>query len=382
MSDSLHLCLLTSKLSPAAGGLATSVPAMAHGLSRFADLRIDVLGTCDPHMPEAWRDWGPSVRAETVIGPSALQYAPAIQRHLSQLNPDVIDVQGLWTYPSFANLIHHNRHGTPYVVTPRGMLDPWARRNSSWKKYLVSKLFETRHLHSAQCLRATAEMEAVHFRAMGLQNPIAIVPNGVEVNELRPRHAGRLRRVLFLGRIHPKKGIAYLLRAWAHLEKQHTDWELVIAGFDEGGHEADMKRLADELGLMRVSFPGPVFGEDKLRLYRESDLFVLPTHAENFGLVIAEALAQEVPVITTRNAPWAGLETERCGWWIPLDQAALSLAMAEALARPQWALQEMGRRGREWMLRDYGWQGVVERLRDVYHWVARGGVRPSVVHVD
>lgn len=355
---------------------------MAHGLSRFDDLRIDVLGTLDPYMPNAWRNWGPSVRAEKVIGPSALQFAPAMQRYLSQLNPDVIDVQGLWTYPSLANLIHHKRHGTPYVVTPRGMLDPWARRNSSWKKSLVSKLFETQHLYNAKCLRATAEMEAENFRAMGLKNPIAIVPNGVELDDLRPRQAGRLRRVLFLSRIHPKKGIAYLLRAWAQLEKRHRDWELVIAGFDEGGHEADMKRLADQLGLARVIFPGPVFGEDKRRLYRNADLFVLPTHAENFGLVIAEALSQEVPVITTRNAPWAGLESERCGWWIPLDQGALTLAMAEALACSQSDLQKMGRRGREWMLRDFGWQGVVERLREVYHWVAHGGVRPSVVHLD
>lgn len=382
MTDPLRVVLVTSTLSPAAGGLATSVPAMAQGLSRFADLDVTVLGTQDPTAPQAWTAWGPRVLAESVRGPRALHYAPRMLSRLAGLTPEVTDVQGLWTWPSAANLIHHRRSKTPYVVTPRGMLAPWARRNSAWKKVLVSAMFETSHLRGAACLRATAEMEAVHFRALGLRNPIAIVPNGVNIHPLAARSKKPLRRALFLSRIHPVKGIAHLLRVWADLEPRHPDWELVIAGPDEIGHTSEMKELAAKLGLRRVTFPGPIFGEAKQQFYRNADLFVLPSYTENFGQVIAEALVQEVPVITTHNAPWAGLETARCGWWIPLDEERLNAAMTEAMAMPPAALQAMGRRGRAWMQRDFGWAGVVERLRAVYHWVARGGARPDCVQRD
>lgn len=382
MTGPLRLVLVTSKLSPAAGGLATSVPAMAKGLARFADLDVTVLGTQDPAAPQAWSAWGPKVLAERVRGPAALQFAPRMPSRLARLTPEVTDVQGLWTWPSAANLIHHRRNGTPYVVTPRGMLAPWARRNSAWKKVLINALYEASHIRGASCLRATAEMEAAHFRSLGLRNPIAIVPNGVSIPPLAPRCEKSLRRVLFLSRIHPVKGITHLLRAWADLEPRHPDWELVVAGPDEIGHTAELQELSSTLGLGRVTFPGPAFGEAKQQLYGNADLFVLPSYTENFGQVIAEALAQEVPVITTRNTPWAGLESQRCGWWIPLDEAQLTAAMTEAMSMPSEALHAMGRRGRLWMQRDFGWESVVERLRAMYHWVAKSGARPDCVHLE
>lgn len=382
MTAPLRLVLLTSTLSPAAGGLATSVPAMAQGLSDFADLDVIVLGTHDPTAPKAWINWGPKVLAEPVHGPRMLHFAPSMLSRLRGLAPDVIDVQGLWTWPSAANLIHHLGDSTPYVVTPRGMLSPWARRNSAWKKAMASALFESRHLRSAACLRATAEMEADHFRAMGLRNPIAIISNGVNVSPLASRSKKSLRQVLFLSRIHPVKGVAHLLQVWTHLEVRHPDWELIIAGPDEVGHTAEMKELATKLGLKRVKFPGPMFGEAKQQCYRDADLFVLPSFTENFGQVIAEALIQEVPVITTHNTPWSGLESEGCGWWIPLDEAKLHAAMTEAMAMPPEELQVMGKRGRLWMQRDFGWKSVAERLREVYHWVAGGGAVPECVQID
>ena len=382
MTDKLRLTLVTSKLSSAAGGLSSSVPALAHGLARFPDMDVTVLGTQDPRAPEEWREWGHRVEAVRVRGPAILQYAPRMQARLEALRPEVTDVQGLWTWPSAVNLRHHLRHGVPYLVTPRGMLDPWARRNSARKKAIVNALFEGRHLRNAFCLRATAEMEAEHFRRMGLRNPIAIVPNSVEIPPLEQRRERPRRQVLLLSRIHPKKGIALLLRVWSRLEGGHPDWDLIIAGPDENGHTREMQQFARRLGLTRVAFPGPVFGSEKQRLYRDSDLFVLPTHAENFGLVIAEALAQEVPVITTHNAPWQGLETEGCGWWLPLDEDRLASAMAEAMALPSARRHEIGRRGRVWVQRDFGSKAVVENMRSVYIWVARGGARPSCIETD
>jgi len=282
LDKALKIAFATSTLSSKAGGLSASVPDLVHCLARIGAGNVHVVGIIDPADPGAAAGWGPRVHAHRATGPQAFGYASDMTNTLSGLALDVIDVQGLWTYPSLANLRHHRRHGTPYVVTPRGMLDPWARARSVWKKRAVRFWFEDAHLAGAACLRATAEMEAEHFRSFGLTNPIAIVPNGVEIPDLRdlPRDRGARRRALFLSRIHPKKGLPYLLKAWAAIEAQRPDWELVIAGPDEVGHTAEMQALARRLGLTRVIWHDAVRGAEKSALYRSADLFVLPTHAE------------------------------------------------------------------------------------------------------
>lgn len=380
MTDPLRVLLLTSKLSPAAGGLAVSVPGLAHSIDPLPDMEMHVVGTLDPGNPAAAQGWGPRVQGFDVKGPLAGQYAPGMAPAIATLAPDIVDVQGIWTYPSMANLRHARRTGTPYLVTPRGMLDPWARKNSAWKKKIAGALFEQAHLKGALALRATAEMEAQHFRDMGLTNPIAVVPNGLNLPELAPRTDGALRSILFLSRIHPKKGVDYLLRSWAALQAEFPGWEIVIAGIDENGHEAELKALTQKLRLPRVRFVGEAHGLAKEKLYRDADLFVLPTHAENFGLVVAEALAQETPVITTRNAPWQGLEAQGCGWWIDLDQDRLTETLRAALSRPAADLAAMGQRGRAWVQRGFAMTQVADKMREVYLWASGRGPKPECVH--
>lgn len=376
----IKLGLLAPTLSSASGGLSAAVPNLAFALAVDPEFQIEVIGVEDPDDPKAAEKWGPKVHAFPRHRPRAFQYAPGMSGSLTCLEPDLVDVQGIWNYPSLVNLRHHRRTATPFIVTPHGMLDPWARSRSKFKKRLVRQWFEDQHLRSAACLRATAEMEADHFRSFGLSNPIAVVPNGVDTPPLPPKRQriGR-RRLLFLSRLHPKKGIPNLLRAWSALAPQRPEWELAIAGPDEVGHEAEMRAMAERLKLPRLNWIGPVEGTNKAELYRSSDLFVLPTYAENFGLVVAEAMAHGVPVITTRHAPWSGLEIHRCGWWIELSDAALLDSLLDATARPAADLEEMGARGHAWMEKDFSWQGVADQMRDVYRWVAYGGSKPVTI---
>ena len=197
----------------------------------------------------------------------------------------------------------------------------------------------------------------------------------------RPDRSAR-RRVLFLSRIHPKKGVPILLRAWQRVERRHPDWELVVAGPDEAGHLAEVRALATGLRLDRVAFPGPAYGNAKHALYRSADLFVLPTHSENFGMVIAEALAHGVPVITTTGAPWAGLEERGCGWWIELSERNLAETLHGAMALPEALRVEMGRRGRLWMEQSYGWERIAAEMKSVYAWLLGGGPPPACVLTD
>lgn len=379
----MKVAYLTSVLSSAAGGLGVSVPSMAVALNRLGDVEPHVVGTRDPIGPRTISGWGPHVHALDVWGPSAFRYMPELAQTLRELDPDLIDVQGLWTYPSLASLRHHRRTGKPYLVTPRGMLDPWALNNSRLKKGVVRAWFENDHLRGATCLRATAEMEASHFRSFGLTQPIAVVPNGVDIPPTHARHNRTgPRRLLFLSRVHPKKGIPDLLRLWRDLQDRHPDWELVVAGPDERGHTAEMQGLASRLKLDRLSWPGPIHGAAKEELYNSSSLFVLPTHAENFGLVVAEALAHAVPVVTTRNAPWDGIESHACGRWVDLKHSELLEALDQTMKLTDSERAEMGLRGRDWMMQDFSWTAAARQMAEAYRWILTGGPQPDFVLID
>ncbi len=380
MGDPLKVALLTGKMSPAAGGLGVSVPGLAFGVDAFDDIDMHVFGTQDPNDPMAARNWGPRVTSFRATKPVALQRAPAMAKALADLQPDLVDVQGLWTWASKVSLDHFKRTQTPYIVTPRGMLDPWARRNSAWKKRLFAAFAENAHLRAARCLRATSELEASHFRDIGLINPIAIVANGIDLPDLAEREIQPLRTLLFISRIHPKKGLSFLLNSWEAVYQDYPDWQLIIAGIDEGGHEAELKRMANDKHLKRIHFVGAVHGAQKQKLYRNADVFILPSHGENFGLVIAEALAQETPVITTTNTPWSGLKTHACGWSIELEQTKLNDTLRHALMQKPAALQIMGKRGRKWVRDDFSAEQVSVKMREIYLWAAGHRARPD--HVD
>jgi glycosyltransferase involved in cell wall biosynthesis len=281
-------------------------------------------------------------------------------------------------YPAWAA----GRGPAKLVTSPRGMLGAEAIAFSSLKKRVFWRLFQARALREAACLHATSEAEGKDIRAAGLTNPVAVIPNGVELPALAAAGPRGPRTVLSLGRIHPKKGLDTLVRAWARVEANRADWRLRIIGPAELDHDRELVALSASLGLGRVSIEGPAFGADRLAAYHAADLFVLPTRHENFANTVAEALAAGVPVISTKGAPWSGLEREACGWWIDHGPEPLAATLDTALSLSREALSDMGLRGRSWMARDFSWERVAGEMLAVYAWVARGGERPSTVRLD
>ncbi len=294
----------------------------------------------------------------------------------------ILHNHSLWVmpnvYPGYAV------HGTAcrLVTSPRGVLDPWALRRSRWKKRALWLWGQRHTLQRTDCFHATSESELRSIRAAGLRAPVAVIPNGIDVPlELPPLHREGPRRLLFLGRLHPTKGVDLLLYAWTAVAPRFPEWELQIVGPDEGGYGRQMQRLAADLGAPRTRFVAPLYGDAKHRAFAEASLFVLPTHTENFGMAVAEALAAGTPAIVSRGAPWEGLERERCGYWIERSVEALEASLAAALALPEDELREMGARGRAWMLRDYSWSRVGAEMSLLYRWLTTGGTRPSFVNV-
>jgi len=310
---SLKVSMLAPYISRRAGGLMDSVRSLSRFLENGHDIHVDVVSVEDEFSTEDRPRWGDlSVH---LLAPkyASFRYAPALSRQLASLTPDLVHTHGIWTYLSVATVRWSKSNGRvrprPYVVSTHGMLDPWALHNSRWKKIIAAFVFERRHLENAACINTVNEAEAAAIRTFGLRNPICVIPNGIEVrasngaDRTPPWTAdmvGSRKVLLYLGRLHPKKGLGILLRGWKKAFKGERGWVLVIAGWDQGGHREELEQLARELEITdSVQFAGPLFGEARETAYQNADAFVLPSLSEGQPLVVLEAWSHARPVLMT-----------------------------------------------------------------------------------
>jgi len=270
------------------------------------------------------------------------------------------------------------------VLSPRGMLGEAALKFSAPKKKLFWKLGQGRVARAATCIHATSGQEYEDIRAFGLKAPIAIIPNGIDLLPGKPKRrlSERPRTLLYLGRLHPKKGLDQLLEAWMQTKDHHVDWQLDIVGPIEGEYAHTLKSRSEAVPASRVRFLGPLYGDEKQKAYRRADLFILPSLNENFAMTVAEALAQGTPVISTKGAPWAELVSHGCGWWTDQGVTPLAVAMDQAMGMSWERLTSMGEAGRAWMSRDFDWNAIAVSMQSVYDWLAGLGERPACVVVD
>lgn len=318
---------------------------------------------------------------------SQLSYSAGLRNALaSQANHALIlHNHGLWRMPNvYAGLIAA-RSGAKLVVSPRGMLGDAALKFSSAKKHLFWTLAQQRALRTVDCYHATSLSELDEIRAFGETAPVALVPNGIDVPDtplpVPKRSPDRIKTILHLGRLHPKKGVERLLKAWLLVAQNRPDWRLRIVGPSEGGHGEQLRKLSVELGLERVYIEGPIYGNEKCEAYREADLFVLPTLNENFGMVIAEALAEGTPAISTKGAPWKGLQDNGCGWWVDHGAEAMAEALNTAISQSEVELHDMGARGQAWMRRDFSWNTIADQMETVYRWCQGSVEQPEFINL-
>jgi glycosyltransferase involved in cell wall biosynthesis len=317
-----------------------------------------------------------------VLGRFAISFSLASVLRSKALSVDIVHNHSLWSMVNVAAGWVVPGRNAKLVTSPRGTLSPWALGRTKWLKRVLWPL-QRRVLARADLLHATSDVEYAEIRAQGFCAPVAVVPNGIDLPLLSAAKAPDDKQtLLFLSRIHPQKGIDRLLHAWVELQFQHPEWRLVIAGTGDQEHVRDVKALAQSLKLQRVEFPGPLYGPAKSQAYLDADLFVLPTHSENFGMVVAEALAHACPVVVSRGAPWSALESEGCGWWVLNDAATLTQALDTAMCLPIEQRKIMGSAGRAWMERDFSWASVAARMEAAYKWALDSSDRPAWVKVE
>lgn len=310
---------------------------------------------------------------------------------------DIVHIHGVWSPKLHDVAMLCRKSKVPYVIAPRGMLEPWSLKQKWLKKRIARFLYQDLDLKKAAALHATAESEAEQFRRLGFKNRIIISPNGVNVPDcaLSTKHqtlgTDEKQRALFVSRMHPKKGVLELVEAWARVKPKGCCCELVytVNSDEERAYEQKVKdrilalgmSYQDKDGAVHLTtttsdydfvFTGPLDDEKKWNAYARVDLFVLPTYSENFGIVVAEALWAGVPVITTKGTPWQELETHNCGWWIDIGVESLVEALKEAMSLSDEERAAMGARGRKLVEEKYTWKAVVNAMVKGYEEILNG----------
>lgn len=357
---------ITSHLVRKAAGVREVVLELSRAQKKIG-IDVFVLGLVDQDWKYEMNDWdGMPVSICKVLGPRALGYSPKMLDKLNEINPDVVHLHGLWMHHNRCVLQWHLQTKKPYIVSPHGMLSPVALSYSPLKKKLVSIIYQNSVFQNASLLHATCNQEVSEFRNYNLTNKSVIIPNGISNMDVPNIDQSYKRTILSLGRIHKKKALDQLIKAWAILENDFPEWRLEIVGPDEGGESLRLNELISHLRLQRAEVKPPIFGKDKINLMASAGIFALPTKSENFALTVAESLMLSVPVISSKGAPWERLEEEKCGRWIPFGWQSMAASLSELMLLSDEERAEMGRRGRAWMQREFSWQSIAKKFNETY----------------
>lgn len=376
----MKIAIIIESLSKRKGGPARSVPILARELSCLGmDVFLFFLKS---------NDMNTHLLEDSKVVVKALEQLPTTDDFVDLYKNNgiqIVHTQGVWDLFFHRSVLAARRLNLPYLISPRGTLEPWAFQHHGWKKKLAMYLYAGKDLKKAKALVATATSEGENFRHLGIKTPYALIPNGLNLNEYPCRSEYEKsvihKQILFLSRIHPKKGIELLIQAWNRLKDLFPEWQVKIVGNCESNdYRNKLDNLISQYGLNNsVSILPPVFGKEKYKLYIESSLFVLPTYSENFGMVIAEAMACGVPVITTKGAPWQCLEDEQMGWWIEPNTVSLTKTLEIALTQSSEKLFSMGQACSQYVRKHYDSRVITSKFLRVYDWISLQKEQPDFV---
>lgn len=379
----LKILLLSTSSSRNAGGLYNSVRQLGKNLNIQNSVGLDpvVLAFRDERSDVDNKFYSPLKLVEyKIVGPSGIAVSFDLLNKIRQLGPDIIHIQGIWLFSSFINTKYCLKHKIPYIISPRGMLDPWILSVRSWKKRLGLYLYERKHLENATCIHALCEPEYKAIRKFGLKTPVAIIPNGVDLpsnNFKTPKNLPYWKKVddrknlLFLSRLHPKKGLENLIHSWNNLKEYHKEWKLIIAGESRGNtYKAELEDLVNGLNLSEhILFIGAQYHEEKELTFRLCDGFILPSYSEGMPMAVLEAWSYSLPVLITDDCNIKEGFENKAAIRIEANLTGLTkgLTVFFNLSLEERAL--MGANGFDLVKSKFTWEVIAKETANLYEWI-------------
>lgn len=363
------------------GGPARSVTSLLKviTLNKKISIKLIAKNSANPIMSEL------NGKPETILFTKNRTELKSLLKSYSASNLQLMHGQGIWQYNihKMASIARKNK--IPYIITTRGMLEPWSLSQKKLKKALALFLYQKKDLDNARVIQATCQSEHDNLRKLGFKNPIAVIPNGIDLTSYPnyyPIKSSKPQKILFLSRIHKKKGIENLIKAWKHIEtKRKKNWVVEIVGNGDLKYIKTLSNLIAQYDLQKeIKIFDSISGKEKIRKFRDASIFILPTYSENFGMVIAEALASFTPVITTKGAPWEDLEKYNCGWWIDIGVEPLKTTLEEVLIENITDLKSMGINGRNLIKEKYNIEIIGKKTLRLYQWIINKGETPEFVY--
>ena len=365
------------------------VPQLSAAIATRGLVSMSLAAFCTPgelYSPASFAEltlteW-PTARAAWLRDPSLVSRFDQLLQHV-----DGVHVHGLWEQSTFMAARSARKQRVPYIISAHGMLEPWALRNKRFKKLVYSALIERANLDGASCLHALTRAEAADYRSFGCRSPIAVIPNGVRIPERvspekfltqHPALKGK-RVVLFLGRIHFKKGLDLLIRAWKKIIVRWPEAHLVLAGPDFEGTRATITAIIEEEGIGdHVLFTGMLRDDLKWSALAAAECFVLPSYSEGLSVSVLEAMGLGLPVIVSDHCNLPEVAELKAGWVIPADAVALERALEALLENSPRINAQIGDHGRDFIRHRYDWAIVAKQMNEVYSWVQGGSLPASV----
>lgn len=374
------ILLLGTSSSRNAGGLYNSVRNLGQQLTRDNVVETAIMAFHDEFSEEDNQNYAPLRLIEyNIKGPAGIAFTMDLKEKMEEFHPDLVHTQGIWLYTSHVNTKYCKTHNVPYMISPRGMLDPWILSQRSWKKKLGLFLYEQNHIDNSACINALAMSEYKAIRDFGYKKPIAVIPNGVYLPTENPPSETALpweedgrKSLLFLSRLHVKKGIENLLVAWSKLGREEKqDWKLIVAGEP---HDAVYKQKLNEMLAQfqlekDVFFIGNQAGAGKDITFRSVDAFTLPSYSEGMPMSVLEAWSYKLPVLMTEfcNIP-EGFE-EKAALKMEPSVESTANGLKELFSLSDEERKTIGQNGLNLVEKKFTWETIASQMTEVYDWI-------------
>ncbi|MBV4357854.1 glycosyltransferase [Pinibacter aurantiacus] len=307
-------------------------------------------------------------------------YSKEYKTVVEAANYQLFHTNGLWRYTNYITVKTARKKNLPYVISPHGMLYPTALQKSPLQKRLLMLHSFRRDLQNATCLHATCKEEMMHIRNLGIKAPVAIIPNSINIGEVKIYDTPKERfEIGYVGRLAPIKNPEGLIRAFSKVEQANPNVYLTIIGSGDAEYETSLKEEVKKLGIKNCTFKGFLHGDELAKEFSKLSILALPSHSENFGMVVPEALIRGIPVVASTGTPWEELNTNDCGWWVSNEINSFSKALMEAASLSDEKRRLMGENGKRLIEENYSIDVVSEKMIRLYDWLINKGPRPDFV---